>query len=253
MKRSVVLSLAVLAALPSSAPAQADQALGVKVTQDVGGDANGINNQSQETVPDPNLSTAPASIDSADLREIALETRYQTVKDRDEAGRVLAVRYVPDALRIHFTTTAPAKPSFGPGVIFRMSATIGDQGCQVQFELWVPGSAPNTSTAQRAEVNRLRNCTGGSGFLSAGFSVAFQGATATATYPFEFTQGLLEEGGSFSAYTRPHSRVVVATSSQYVATVPAIDQMPAIGGFVVGQDVPEDVDCLATPDHPDCA
>ena len=214
---------------------------------DPAGDANLVNNQGQEAAPEQNLSTAPASIDGADIRSIWLETLYSTVKERDADGAVRFVRHVPHSLRINFVTTAPAKPTFGPGVIFRMSANVGEGGCQVQFQVYLAGTA---TAMERAEINRLRNCTGGNGILGGGFTHAVQGTTLSLTFPFAQTEGMLTGVETLSAYTRPHTRVVLPNAA---ATAPAIDQTAPIRSFTLGSDVPPDVDCTTEPGHPDCA
>jgi|GEM_PF-7067407 len=246
------LLLALSFALAGLTPVAADGPTSTVLSTDVAGDANAVNNQAQEgSVPEQNVQTAPASVDGADLLSVAVRTLYQQEKVRDDAGRVVRVRHVPTALRIEFRTTAPAKPTFGPGVIFRMSANVGTSGCQVQFELYVAGQAPGSSPIERGQVNRLRNCPGGDGLLI-GFPYSFEGDTATVTFPFASTDGMLSSGTRLTAYTRPHTRVVNYAVAA-APTAPAIDQSPAIASFTIGQDVPADIDCLQDPSHVACS
>jgi hypothetical protein len=218
---------------------------------DVAGDANGINSQGRNEVPDQNIGTAPASIPSADIQAIWFETLYSIVKVRDNEGRVLRVRHIPEALRVSIRTTAPAKPTFGPGVIFRVGATIGPT-CEAQLQLSLAGSAPGSSTFERAELSRIRNCPGGAGPVPGEIPFALIGNVTTMTFAFESSAGVLATGLSLGPFTPPHSRVILPTGGSGT-TIPAIDQTARVTSWTIGSDVPPDIDCTEEPSHPNCA
>lgn len=253
MKTTGLVVAMILAALPSLASAGTPENPEVR---DVAGDANFVNSQGQSSIPDQNIQTSPASIDSADIVAIWLETLYSTVKDIDAEGRVLRVRHVPEALRVSIRTTAPVKPTFGPGVIFRVGTSM-DSGCDAQLQLYLAGSAPGQSTYEKAELLRVRNCLGGNGAVPAEFPHAISGNVTTMTYPFDRSQGVLAPGITLGPFTtppttQPHSRVVLPNGNPGT-TIPAIDHAPGLRPFVIGSDVPPDIDCAEDPGNPACS
>jgi hypothetical protein len=249
-KLSIAMTLGALAVTLLTAPGLAGTQA-VPEVSDRSGDANFANSNGQGG-SEVGAGTAPASIDSADLRAIWLETAYSK-RIEVALGDVHWVRYEPTGLKINFQTTAPAKPTFGPSVIFRYPALL-DSGCTLNFEAWVKGSAAVAVDREYASVVRLASCPGGT-IPNDALSLSSSGNVLTATFPFSAMAGVLAKGMSVGphATSRPHVRVVLGAATVYGATAPVIDEAARGGSFVIGSDVPADVNCTEQPAHPDCA
>ena len=217
---------------------------------------NGVNYQGfRELLQDPtyddveSADTRPASIDSADLLAMWMETDYDTVVERDGDDTIAAVRHEPIGLRVSIETTAPASPTFGPTVVFRVPAMVG--GCGVFLQAYVsgPASAP-TDTPEQANMRKLdEGCPGGAGTVSDGFDLEFDGNVMTLVYPFDApaAEGLLVPGRQLMTDGDMHNRPLWVE-----ATAPAIDEATGFWWFRAGEDVPDDVDCAATPEADRC-
>jgi len=210
---------------------------------DATGDANAINGQGfGQTADQP---TDPASVASADLAGVWFETTYDTVIERDENGAVRFVRHVPTGLRMRVKTAAPAKPTFGPTVLYRVPVTI-DGACEAWLQLYLRGDAQGSLDREGAELSPRSGCAG----TATGATLAFDGVYTEATFPF--AGGLLAGGMELGAWSRPSVRVAAGTGTTQLATAPAIDEAPPMSGFTVGSDVPPDIDCHETPSDPAC-
>ena len=239
-----ILPLAALLAVLTIAPPGLAGTEAAPEISDIAGDANVANGQGQG--PDTNVATAPAQVDSADLRAIWLQTTYE--KRIEVVGEDRWVRYDPTGLTVRFKTTAPPKPTFGPSLIYRFPASFG--GCQAYVEAWIRGSAPGAVAREYATLNRINDCTGG---VTSGLPMSISGNVISVTVPFVQAAGTIEDGMDVGTWVRAHVRVVVGANATYCCTAPVIDEMPLGNGFVVGSDVPADVNCTEQPAHPDCA
>jgi len=244
IRLAVVLGLTALAATVPGTPGLAGTEALPEVT-DIAGDANLVNGNG--VGPDVNQGTAPASIDSLDLRAIWLETAY--TKTIETVGEVRWVRYEPTGLVVKIKTTAPPKPTVGPSVIYRFPALLGGS-CSVYFEVWLRGSAPGAVDREYVAINRLSGC---SGAVTTGFPLSVSGSVITATFPFAQTAGTVTDEMTVGPSSRAHVRAVLGSGATYCCTVPAIDEMPLGSEFEIGSDVPADVNCSEEPAHPDCA
>lgn len=253
-------------------PAGAGTALGPEIV-DVAGDANFIN--SQGNFDDIHVPT-PVSIAGADIRAIWFETTYDAVKDIDELGNVLAVRFVPTALLMKIQTEAPPRPTFGPTLLYRVQTKIAQ--CNATFEAIVrgPQSLP-TDPAETARINKNSSaCPGGSGVIAhPTFSLSSEGNVLVLRYPlsalpYSSTQLVLAP----DVVVRPRPAPIIATvlgnqipdPSQPIPSVrtwfslvaasltaPSIDETMPLGmQFRIGQDVPDNIDCFANPERAEC-
>lgn len=214
---------------------------------DPAGDAYFVNGQGLVNGVQP--PGTPASRDSADFTAIWFDTTYTTVAVRDDSGAVRAVKHVADGLGVNIQTVAPAKPTFGPGVVFRVPRSVG--ACNFNIEMWISGSGAGTilERDERANVSKLNSssCPGG-GTGIAGVTMTLQGNVARIAIPFAGSAGLFADGVRLDPYTsRPHVR------TQFGVTAPVVDETDGGTAFVIGSDVPPDIDCSATPDDPACA
>lgn len=247
----IVGLLAVLAL--GGSPAGAGTALGPEI-HDQAGDAHFVNGGNieygfGELGPD----TRPASIDSADVRAIWFETAYSTVKDRDEAGAVTAVRHVPTALTVSFRAEEAVSPTFGPAVTFYVPVRVGN--CLIDLAAHVGG----TDADSAAEIYKYTGCPGGSGIVShKAFSLKMDGKVVSATFPFSAlpyssTQVVLAK----DVVLKPPASGNTGGTQLYVSwanfAVTMVDEVPALAAkFRIGSDVPKNVDCLASPADAAC-
>ena len=247
MKRpqsALVTLLALAVVLAPGAPGSAGTEATPEVV-DIAGDANFVNGQNFDDV---NESTEPASIPSADLRAMWLETAYE--KRIEMVGETRWVRYDPTALVLRVKTTAPSKPTIGPSVIFRYPVWIED--CSVFLEVWVKGSGEGAVDREYAAINRVSGCPGG---VTIGFPVSVSGNITTATFHLAQTAGTIGDQYLITpdATLRAHVRLVLGNGATYCCTIPVVDDAPLGTEFLIGSDVPADVSCADQPSHPDCA
>jgi hypothetical protein len=181
------------------------------------------------------------------------ETAYRTEKQLEADGTVRFVRNVPTGLRVRIRTTAPAAPSFGPTVRQELWANVG--ACSLIFRMHVAGprSQPD-DPAQGAEL-RTRNeaCPEGPRTYTDGISMTIQGNETVLEFPFAvFGPGIAitaDVDGNGARVQTVHG----LRPSSPPAEGPAIDLAAPTTTFVIGSDVPADVDCRAEPGHPACA
>lgn len=248
-KRHALAAATLTLALLAGGPAGAGTPEQPEIT-DPAGDGNGINGQGVLLGAEAGPDSRPFSIDGADLRAIWFQTAYDVIKVRDASKNLLEVQYRPYAFRIHIKTEATAAPSFGPTLVYRVPADLS--GCGVFFQMWIrgPASVPQNDPPQRADIRKLDStCPGGAATLApAGFSLSVQGQVATLEYSLSAAPTLIALGTPVAPDGNPHVRPLLGA-----ATVPVIDEtVQAAGPFVIGSDVPKNVDCRATPDEPAC-
>jgi hypothetical protein len=236
---------------------------------DPAGDGNFINGQDIQIGREQGPDTRPLNVDGADITAIWFETGFDSLREIDGNGKVTAVRRIPSSLKINIKTTGPASPAPGGfSTSFRVPAVIA--GCPISFEGWVDGEASPgpLDLDQGAYIYKwtAAACPGGSGYFEGGgFSISFSGNVTTLTYRFDAAafaypaQGFLGDG--IQIKPRPPSTSVngnkwnpaaqtgtgSSTSGQF------IDETTRYSSFIVGWDVPDDVDCIAMPDHAECA
>jgi hypothetical protein len=235
-----------------SAGALADAPPVLPHVTDRAGDANSINGQGLLGGGEIGNDTRPASIDSADIVAIYYETLYDTVRERDGGGNIVAVHYVQHSVRISIETNGPAKPTYGPTVMFRIPARLNNGACEVFFDGYVRGTAPGANELERADINRLSAQCGESGFLTEGFTISYDGNFTRLTYPFDMTMGLLAPGVSFETSSKAGVRTASGPGTMPNPSTHVIDETAVPGRWVIGIDVPPSVDCTATPGHADC-
>ena len=229
------------------APPAAGPAPGPPHIVDVPGDANAVNSQGFGQALD--VPTDPASVAGADLVGVWFETTYDTVIERDEQGAVRFVRHVATDLRMRVKTSAPASPTFGPTLTYRVPVTLGGS-CQAWLSFYVRGDAPGSLDREGAELIRQGGCTG---TTPSGATLAFDGNLSIITFPFATSGGELAGGMELGPWSRPSVRMAAGNGTQQLFTAPAIDEAPPMTSFTIGSDVPPDIDCHQTPANPACA
>jgi hypothetical protein len=208
-------------------PATAGTADAPELT-DIAGDANGINGQGP--VSGPSQAT-PVQAASADLRAMWLETVVTESQVTAADGTVTTVQ-TPVALRWNVRTTAPASPSFGPSVIYRMPATVG--GCSLFLESTVRGPASAPTDLQRGSLRLLTAdaCpTGPVRTLTAGITQSFAGDVMTVDFPLAASDGVLAANRTLASNGAGHSRV-----SAVAVTAPQIDEAQGDWSFRIGSN-----------------
>lgn len=226
---------------------------------DVAGDANGINGQGIAPGFEEGPDTRPASADGADLRKVWFETPYVTTKERDEAGKIVAVRHTATGVKVHIETTEAAIPTFGPTLLYRVPVQIGS--CTTIFQMWVRGevTTPLDPPNDRADLRRVGCGFGPASITSGSFHLTFSESVATLEYPFTALQAAfvsdVRDGAELGEAETGASVRTLATLLSGSTTQPpqlVIDETEPGRGFTIGSDVPADVDCLETPEHPEC-
>lgn len=233
--------------LTAAFPAAAGTPQMPEITDKVG-DANGINGQGISGFEEVSPDTRPASIDAADILAVWFRTAYDTTKVRDESGRVLSVIHTPTALEIHFKTLAPVKPTPGGlAMMYRVPADLSTcPGLGVFFQMRLAGV---TNTTERADINNF--CQGVT-LTDSRFTLTFVGSESVWTYPFAAFPTRLVAAGVEITSPAAHVRTFFRTGIADAFTAPAVDEAKTGDDFTIGSDVPPNVDCVATPDHPDC-
>lgn len=223
---------------------------------DAAGDANYLNGQYLLSWPDDGPDTRPASVEGADILAAWYETEYDVVKDLHAEGRVRSVRHVPTALLFRIRTAAAAAPTFGPTLRYEFYAHVG---CLIGFRMIVHGplsGAGGAEPAQGATLHTYEECpVAQPAAQDEGFDLSFDGSLATLRFPFSaLAKGLLEPGTEISSGQWGGEVFSVHRAGPCLCPGLYIDvtSIPS-GSFVIGSDVPADVDCGLTPDDPECA
>lgn len=256
MRKLVIATLA-LAALGGYAtvPATAGTPDDPEIT-DPAGDANGI---SQITGVEED--TRPASIDSADLRAVWLETAFETNRVLDpETGAVLRVEHVPTGLLYHVRTEAPVRPM--PSQVSQTRFTVTAEGnqlhdrpnpCWLTLNLSLDAGGSSGDGASFTIPALCREEGQPTALVTGGLEVSVDADIVTASVPFS-APGIDEQ-------FLPGRRLVLGAGSPGINS--AIVHESTVGSFVdrargtgrsftIGQDVPPDIDCSAEPGHPEC-
>ncbi|MGH2711883.1 MAG: hypothetical protein ACRDH9_11855 [Actinomycetota bacterium] len=253
MKTLLTATLSLVFGVSSLTVASADPPAPQPHIIDRAGDANGINGQGLFGGAEIGQDTRPVSVASADIVAIYYETLYDTIRERDAAGNIIGVKYVQHSFRVSAETTAPVKPTAGPSVMFRIPARIGIGACEVFIDGYVRGSAPGANELERADINKLTaQCPGGSGFLTDGFAIGFEGNMTKLTFPFDKSSGMFAPGVALEPTSKVSVRTVLGQGTSPNPTTPAIDETAIPARWVIGIDVPPDVDCAETPENLDC-
>jgi hypothetical protein len=231
--------VALLSGLPATAGTTADPDI-----TDVAGDANALS-----VVANNQQDTRPVSSGNGDLRAVWFETAYSTTKVKDASGGVLRVEHRPTALLVRIRTEAPARP-LTPWSALRFKVNANLPACNATLDLLVGStvgneqaeirpSAPSTNCGEDASGNPIT-------LVISPVKPTFDGAVSTLTYPLAnaLVSPVLTAGTLLSQ-----------TKAQALGTVGApvtIDQTGAGRNFTIGQDVPADIDCTATPNNTEC-
>jgi hypothetical protein len=253
---AIGLAFALAVGMPASADIPEPQ------ITDAAGDANFLNaqgNTNAEPASGPDTS-AVYNEAGADIRSISMYTRYTKVRMLNTDGTVEMIDYRPKALEIDVTMTGPIKPAKA-SMIFRLQTTI--EGCETWFQGWIRGAQAQATELERADIRKLTaGCPGGAATVFQGFQQIIDGNVMSLIYPFEagaFTgqmAGFITSGsqinplGTFTNNANyPHIRVSVNGGT---LTAPTIDQTNRPTPFTVSSDVPADIICNDSPEHPEC-
>jgi hypothetical protein len=215
---------------------------------DVAGDGNLVNGQGRLAGHEQGPDARPASLDGADIRAVWFETAYDTVKVLDPGtGEVLRVEHRPTALVVRIKTEGPVHPTTPPGRDLDLEVIADLPSCRASFELWAKGSGPANDSSNIMAVTAgcgVWQPGGGPGAL---IKPAFDGAEVTLTFPLNQPdlQMFIADGVSIR---QPAARSVL--NAPFVS--PLVDETASGSDFVIGEDVPPDVDCVADPDHQEC-
>ena len=262
MKRLALLLLAG-AAFSMNGVAGASLADAPELT-DAAGDANFINNQGSPADPG-SVDTRPGSVDGVDLRSISFDTAYTTTKLLRADGTVSAVTYTPTALLVTATMEGNILPTAGPSMGVRVPVSIN--GCEAVLQSWWKGENAVDGGVTRTDLRKATaTCPGGAGTVVAGLGQTISGKTVTMRFPFTAfagaMQGFIADGVEIAGaptylnsqnnpYTTPQQLVAAGGASVHFYATP-IDMTARFTEYTIGSDVPADVSCDATPDHPDC-
>lgn len=249
-------------------PAGANALDDAPLVTDAAGDANGLNSQGNVSTGGNGPSTTPASIVGADLREISFETRYTTTKLLHPDGTVSKILYTPNALKIGITMEGNVLPTFGPSILVRVpTRVVMPSGglCESWFQAWWKGPNATPNDQERADIRRLTAATcPAANTIFDGFDITIVGKVVTLTYPLSASgmAGFIQNGTEITApqvFTNSsnyiHSRtafLVPPNPATGGLTAPSIDEAERFPGFVVGSDVPANIDCSVTPENPEC-
>lgn len=225
---------------------------------DAAGDANYVNGQELLSMPEDGPDTRPASVDGTDLLAAWYETEYDVVKEFHADGRVRSVRHIPTGLLFRIRTSAAAAPTFGPTLLYEFYAEERDAGCLIGFRMSVRGplsGAAGSEPPQGAALHTYDGCGGAEPVQYEGFGLSFDGLVATLRFPFSaLPKGLLEPGTEL--FNAEWGGEVWSVHRAGPCLCPGLNidvtSVPS-GSFVIGSDVPADVDCGLTPDDPECA
>jgi hypothetical protein len=215
---------------------------------DVAGDANFINGQSQVAGHEQGPNARPASVDGADLLAVSFETAYETIEIIEPgSGEVVRLEHRPSALLVRIKTQGPIQPTTPPGRDLQFDVFADLDDCRARFHLVASGRGVAYDSASIfAATMGCRHHTAGGGSQSP-VKPAYQGAEVTLTFPLNQSdmQAFIADG---THIRQPSARSVLV--APFVS--PILDETVAGSDFVIGQDVPPDVDCVADPSHPGC-
>ena len=248
MRRRVVPSFAIALALTLGTISASGGVPAAPHVTDGAGDANFVNGQGRTAGYEQGPDARPASMDGADLRAAWFETAYDTVKVLDPAtGRILRVEHRPTALIVRIRTQGLVHPTVPPGRDLFLEVMANVRDCRATFQLWARGSGPANDTASILAAST--GCGGrqpGSG-VGSPVKPAYQGTEVTLTFPLDRPdlQAFIANGMSIR---QPAGRSVLI--APFVS--PLIDETVAGSDFVIGQDVPPDIDCATDPEDPAC-
>lgn len=233
---ALVLSLGlVIGATPAGANSSGD----IVDIQDIAGDANLVLRDTE---------TSPASYPAADLLSVNFDTSYEAVP---VGGNGLDYR--PKELVAVFTTTASAAEiASGSQMLFRASADGDDLASRVFIEGVISKSsagALSTTARLRYESPQCGNspdrCWSAS---KPEWTAQVSAAQKTLTLRYPFSSLELRERrqigvGAILGSPKASTLVPGIESAAQDGFLPAVDDTPFGHGFVVGADVPDDVDC----------
>ncbi|MGH2691280.1 MAG: hypothetical protein ACRDHM_02140 [Actinomycetota bacterium] len=237
--------IAGVVAVLSGVPAMAGSSTDAEIT-DVAGDANFIS-----AVTADERDTRPVSSDNADLRAVWFETAYSTSKVLDPGtGTVLRVEYRPTALVVKIQTQGPVRP-LSPWGSLRFKVPVTVPACSATLELLVATNpaadsaeirpaAPSTSCGEDPPVN----------IVISPVKPTYDGAVSAVTFPLahEGVSKVISPGTVLS-----QTRALVTAGPPAGSAIPTPSDQTASGrNFTIGQDVPPDVDCTATPNNTEC-
>ena len=230
MRRTVILALG-LALLPAMQPARASVTSLEPEIQDIFGDANG-------TISSRELSTYPASYSPADLVSVDFQTGYLAVPVGEDG-----IDHQPTELRIVIKTFAsPSDLAPGSQLLFEVSSDF------VTFD----GTVSRTATGEVSSVARLRyrddNCADASPCWTRSkptWTAVIDPAQRTLTLTYPFSSLAADELGLIGPGEIMHPEATVGppradSSRGYLGRVDIVDFGDV---FVVGEDVPDDVNC----------
>ena len=225
---------------------------------DIGGDANALNGHGMVRLPDEGVSTDPVSVDKADIRAIWFETAYESSKVRDDSGRVLAVERVPVALRVHIKTEGPITQDEPISLTYRVPMKAGECPLSFMLNLVAAEATPLHRVGAELTIENAQLCLPGAPVKTQGISYAINGSTVTLNYPFAASEGILADDVVLSPSDRAHvKRTAYVTVGIAAGTIvfqgAMLDIAPLGRGFVIGSDVPANIDCAGTPGHAECA
>ncbi len=274
MPRKTALAVSVAMALTLGLFAPGASALDVDPhIADIAGDANGINSQGNASTSPDGQATA-TSIPGADIREITFSTRYSTTKLLNADGTVSKVLYSPNALVVTAKMEGNVQPTFGPAILFRVPTRVvmpSGSLCESWFEAFWRGPNGLATDLERADIRRLTAAPAcpAANTLVAGFDLDNSGQVVKMIYPLSemSMSGYIQDGTQInppqvftngSSYA--HTRVAITGPTQPVGPVTVnpggyplqIDEAARFPGFVVGDDVPQNVDCAVTPENAEC-
>lgn len=213
---------------------------------DTAGDANFLNGQGVQSGLESGPDTRPVSVDGSDLLAVWFETEYATSRVVDpETGSILRVEYEPTSLLVHIRTQGPIHPT-PPRRSVRYAVTADLPDCRASFTL----QAYEDPSQDRVTTWAI---TTGCGQVNAGAGVgspvdpSFDGSLSTISFPLSSHSQFIKPG---SVIDQPKATVDSRAHINY--TIPTIDESPVGQGFVIGEDVPADIDCEVDPEATPC-
>ena len=254
-RRTAILLPVVVLALALATPGWTTAPPSPQIT-DIAGDANLANGHGLYDLGE-GVDTRPASLDVADLRAIRFETEYETVVDRDETGRATWVRHVPSALNLHITTQGAFVQQPPISLTYRVPVFAGECPLVFQLSLRGPEGTPVHGHGAELQVQNAQRCGTSQGSWSEGVTYALAGNTATMRFPLAATGGLLGDGINLQPSERAHVKRTMHVTiglafDAYRIQGAMLDIAPLGRDFVIGSDLPPDIDCQTASEDPRC-